>query len=92
VNEFQIDEERKIPVHASDPALESAQIESLSRIRATRDEPAAQSALERLENAAKGAENLMPYILEAVEAYATVGEISNAFRRVHGEYREALSI
>jgi len=92
VNEFQIDEERKIPIHVSDPALEAAQIENLSQIRATRDEQAARSALERLENAAKGAENLMPYILESVEAYATVGEISDAFRRVHGEYQEALSI
>ena len=92
VNEFQIDEERKIPIHASDPALEAAQIENLSQIRATRDEQAARSALERLANAAKGAENLMPYILESVEAYATVGEISDAFRRVHGEYQEALSI
>ncbi len=92
VNEFQIDEERKIPIHVSDPALETAQIENLSRIRATRDERAARSALERLENAARGAENLMPYILEAVEAYATVGEISDVFRRVHGGYQEALRI
>jgi methylmalonyl-CoA mutase N-terminal domain/subunit len=92
VNEFQIDEERKIPIHASDPALEAAQIESLLHCRATRDEQTVRSALGRLENAAKGTENLMPYILEAVEAYATVGEISDAFRRVHGEYQEALSI
>jgi methylmalonyl-CoA mutase N-terminal domain/subunit len=92
VNEFQIDEERKIPTHVSDPALEAAQIENLSKIRATRDGQAARSAVERLENAAKGSENLMPYILEAVEAYATVGEISDAFRRVHGEYQESLSI
>ena len=92
VNEFQIDEERKIPIHVSDPALEAAQIENLSQIRATRDEQAARSALERLANAARGSENLMPYILESVEAYATVGEISDAFRRVHGEYQEALSI
>src|SRR5437762_2291005 len=92
VNEFQIDEERKIPIHVSDPALEAAQIENLAQIRATRDERAARSAVERLENAARGAENLMPYIVEAVEAYATVGEISDALRKVHGEYQEALSI
>ena len=52
----------------------------------------ARGALHRLENAARGSQNLMPQILEAVEAYATVGEISNTFRRVHGEYREALTI
>ena len=51
-----------------------------------------QALAKKRENAAKGAENLMPYILEAVEAYATVGEISNAFRRVHGQYQEALTI
>ena len=92
VNEFQIGEEQKIPTHVSDPALEAAQIENLSRIRAGRDARAAGEALRRLEHAAKGQENLMPHILEAVEAYATVGEISDAFRRIYGEYQEALTI
>jgi methylmalonyl-CoA mutase N-terminal domain/subunit len=49
-----------------------------------------EQALDTLEKAATGPENLMPSMLRAVEAYATVGEISDAFRRVHGEYREAL--
>jgi methylmalonyl-CoA mutase N-terminal domain/subunit len=88
VNDFQIDEEQKIPIHSGDPAVEAAQIESLLRARAERDSRASRAAVERLEQAARGAENLMPCILEAVEAYATVGEISDAFRRVHGEYRE----
>jgi methylmalonyl-CoA mutase, N-terminal domain len=92
VNEFRVDEEQKIPIHATDPALEAAQIESLSKVRATRNERAAREALERLEHAAQGSDNLMPYILDAVESYATVGEISDAFRRVHGEYQEALTI
>jgi len=89
VNEFRIDEEQKIPIHATDPALEAAQIESLSRARATRDVRAVQASIERLESAARGQENLMPLILEAVESYATVGEISDAFRRVYGEHQEA---
>src|SRR5438094_539298 len=84
------DEALAIPI--SDPALEAAQIENLSQTRANRNESAARGALDRLENAARGSQNLMPYILEAVEAYATVGEISDAFRRAHGEYREALTI
>ena len=92
VNAFQIDEERKIPIHTSDPALEAAQIRSLAAVRARRDKGAVFKAIERLENASRGTDNLMPYILDAVEAYATVGEISDAFRRVHGEYREALTI
>ena len=92
VNQFQTEEEQKIPIHISDPALEAAQIENLSQTRTNRNESAARGALDRLENAARGSQNLMPYILEAVEAYATVGEISDAFRRAHGEYREALTI
>jgi methylmalonyl-CoA mutase, N-terminal domain len=92
VNDFQIDEDRKIPIHTVDPALEAAQISSLSEIRSSRDENAVRGTIERLEQAARGSENLMPYILDAVECYATVGEISDAFRRVHGEYREALTI
>jgi methylmalonyl-CoA mutase N-terminal domain/subunit len=89
VNEFRIREEQKIPIHSGDPAIESAQIENLSRARQMRDTAAARGAVRRLEDAARGSANLMPYILDAVEAYATVGEISDAFRRVHGEHQEA---
>jgi methylmalonyl-CoA mutase N-terminal domain/subunit len=92
VNEFRVDEEQKIPIHFGNPAIEAAQIAALSEIRAARDSAAANAAVERLESAAQGSANLMPYIIEAVEAYATVGEISDAFRRVHGEYREAWTV
>src|SRR5438552_11762082 len=92
VNEFRGDEETEIPIHTADPALEAAKIESLSQTRAHRDGRKVRTVLERLENAARGPENLMPYIVEAVEAYATIGEISNAFRKVHGEYKEALTV
>jgi methylmalonyl-CoA mutase, N-terminal domain len=92
VNEFRIDEEQKIPIHVSNPALEAAQVEGLSRVRATRDNRQANAAVKELEHAARGSVNLMPLIIRAVEAYATVGEISDAFRRVHGEYREAWAV
>jgi methylmalonyl-CoA mutase, N-terminal domain len=88
VNEFRIDEEQKIPIHRGEPAVEAEQKENLARAKAGRDATAASAAVQRLEDAAKGSANLMPFILEAVEAYATVGEISDAFRRVYGEYRE----
>jgi methylmalonyl-CoA mutase N-terminal domain/subunit len=88
VNEFRIAEKQKIPTHEGDPAVEAAQKENLARVKEQRDTAAARAAVERLEIAARGDANLMPYILEAVEAYATLGEISDAFRRVHGEYRE----
>lgn len=90
VNAFRIEERDRIPIHTFDPALEADQIETLKTARASRDARTARAALERLETAAKGSENLMPHILECVEAYATVGEISDAFRRVHGEYQEAV--
>ena len=92
VNDFQTDEQESIPIHVVDPKLETAQIAALSRARASRDAHSVDAALKRLENAARGSENLMPYILEAVEAYASVGEISDTFRKVHGEYREALTV
>ncbi len=92
VNEFRIDEEQKIPIHLGDPAIEAAQIESLLNVRLTRDSNVVREALDRLDKAARASENLMPHILEAVEAYATVGEISDALRRVYGEYREVWTV
>jgi methylmalonyl-CoA mutase N-terminal domain/subunit len=92
VNDFKIDEEQKIPIHVSDPALETAQAQNVAKVRSSRDERAVREAIRRMEDAAKGSDNLMPHILAAVEAYTTVGEISDAFRRVHGLYQEAVTI
>jgi methylmalonyl-CoA mutase N-terminal domain/subunit len=84
-----MEEREKTPVFRIDPALERAQIESLRELKASRDAEALRLRLERLEAAARGTENLMPAILDAAEAYATVGEISDTLRRVFGEYRDA---
>jgi len=92
VNEFRVDEEQKIPIHAGDPAIEVAQVENLARVRSNRDSVIAAGAIQRLEDAGRGSANLMPFIVDAVEAYATVGEISDAFRRIHGEYREVWTV
>jgi methylmalonyl-CoA mutase, N-terminal domain len=92
VNDFQTEEADSIPLHTIDPQLEPNQVASLQRARAARDGRAVSEALARLETAARGTDNLMPHILAAVEAYASVGEISDTFRKVHGEYREALTI
>jgi methylmalonyl-CoA mutase N-terminal domain/subunit len=92
VNEFRMDEEQKIPIHRADPSLEAAQVESLARERASRDNRAIQTAMAKLEQAARGSQNLMPHIIQAVEAYATVGEISDVFRRIYGEYREVWTV
>jgi methylmalonyl-CoA mutase N-terminal domain/subunit len=92
VNDFTIAEDDDIPIHIVDPALEAAQVESLSRIRDRRAVTAVREALEELDRAARSSDNLMPFILQAVEAYATIGEISDVFRRTHGEYQEALTV
>jgi len=89
VNRFRMDEDRKIPVFRLDAAIEKGQIEKLREIRSTRDAKTTQDCLQKLEEAARGAENLMPLILNAAAAYATLGEISDRLRAVFGEYREA---
>jgi methylmalonyl-CoA mutase N-terminal domain/subunit len=92
VNRFEIEEEKAIPIQKIDPALEPKQIERVRALRARRDAGPWKDALARVEEAARSGENLMPRILEAVEAYATVGEISDALRREFGEYREAVVV
>ena len=89
VNRFRMDEKRKIPTFRIDPAIERGQREGLTRLRSRRDPQKAEESLEKLERAARGTENLMPPILEAAAAYATLGEISDRLKSVFGEYREA---
>jgi methylmalonyl-CoA mutase N-terminal domain/subunit len=92
VNRFEIEEEKPIPIQHIDPALEPKQIERVRALRAKRDPSPCQSALQAVEQAARSGANLMPSIVTAVEACATVGEISDAMRRVFGEYKEAVVI
>jgi methylmalonyl-CoA mutase, N-terminal domain len=92
VNRFQLEEEPPVNVLRIDPALEQAQIERVRSLRGRRDSRAVTGALSNLREAATTDENLMPRILECVEAYATVGEISNALREIWGEYRETSTI
>jgi methylmalonyl-CoA mutase N-terminal domain/subunit len=92
VNRFQADEERLIPTLQIDPAVEAAQVARLNALRARRDIAKTKSALAEIERRARTTENLMPAILQAVESYATVGEISDALRRAFGEYQESVII
>ena len=68
---------------------EQAQIERVRALRERRDAAEANTALAKLEEAARGTENVLPRILDCVEAYVTVGEIGNRLRKVWGEYRES---
>jgi methylmalonyl-CoA mutase, N-terminal domain len=90
VNEFTVEEERTIPILRIDPNIERAQVERLRALRAKRD--STQTALSELARRASATENLLPAILAAVEAYATVGEISDTLRRTFGEYQESVVI
>ena len=92
VNQFVAEEERPIPILRIDPEIERAQVSRVQALRARRDHAKVQSALAAVETRARSSENLMPAIQAAVEAYATVGEISDAMRRVFGEYQESVAI
>jgi methylmalonyl-CoA mutase N-terminal domain/subunit len=67
--------------------LGKKQERAIKQLRNSRDDRKTQSALSKMQNAAEADKNLMPFILDAVEAYATTGEISNTFREVFGQYR-----
>jgi methylmalonyl-CoA mutase N-terminal domain/subunit len=92
VNKFHIDEDGTIPILKVDERMERDQIERVRAVRGRRDGEKAENALAKIEEAARGTENLMPCILEAVENYVTVGEISHRLRKVWGEYREAITV
>jgi len=92
VNDFIAEEERTIPTLRIEPEIERSQIARLNALRAKRDSAKTQSALTELQRRAATTENLLPAILTAVEAHATVGEISDALRRVFGEYQESVVI
>ena len=92
VNRFQVGEEKAVPIQRIDPALEPRQVERLRALRAKRNVETWKAAIRAVEDTARSAENLMPRILAAVEANATVGEISDAMRKVYGEYKEVMVI
>jgi methylmalonyl-CoA mutase, N-terminal domain len=92
VNRFEVEEEKPISIQRIDPELETKQVERVRALRAKRDAAAWKAALAGVEQAARSGENLMPRILAAVEGYATVGEISDALRKVFGEYKEAVVV
>jgi methylmalonyl-CoA mutase N-terminal domain/subunit len=90
-NDFVGDTE-PVPVLKVDPHIEAEQIERLRAFRASRDNAAWSDCLCRIEAAARGRDNLVPIILDAVRIGATVGEISDTLRKVWGEYTEVLTV
>jgi methylmalonyl-CoA mutase, N-terminal domain len=92
VNDFIAEEERSIPTLRIEPEIERSQIARLDALRSKRDSAKTQSALAELQRRAATTGNLLPAILTAVEAHATVGEVSDTLRRVFGEYQESVVI
>ena len=92
VNRFRDEETTTPPTQKIDPEGERRQVEGLRRVRAERDPAAWAATLRRLDDAARGTENLMPPIIEAVKAYATVGEIADHLRAAWGVHRELITI
>jgi methylmalonyl-CoA mutase N-terminal domain/subunit len=90
VNKFQSDEGRSIPTLRLDPEVEREQVKRVQAMRARRDAARTKQALAEVESCARSGANLMPAICAAVETLATVGEISDALRRVFGEYQESV--
>jgi len=92
VNRFTVEEEKPIPILHIDESLERRQVERVRALRARRDPQPWKDSLKKIEDAARSGANLMPHIVSAVEAHATVGEISDTMRKVFGEYKEAVVI
>jgi methylmalonyl-CoA mutase N-terminal domain/subunit len=88
VNAYTLDDEPEPPRMRLDPTVERQQVERLHALRAQRDTAKVKTTLARLEQAARGRDNLMPFIIAAVECYATLGEIADTLRGVFGEHQE----
>ena len=87
VNDYVMDEPITIPILEMNKEGEKRHLERLNRLRDERDNELVSTKLEALRQAAEGHDNLMPYILEAVSSYATLGEVCSVLRKVFGEYR-----
>jgi methylmalonyl-CoA mutase N-terminal domain/subunit len=92
VNKYRDEESATPSLQKIDPEGERRQCERVRRVRSERDAAAWEAVMNRLEDCARGEENLMPPIIEAVKAYATVGEVCDRLRSVWGEHRELITI
>ena len=88
LNRFRVQEEKPTNLLRVDPSVREEQIASLNQLRSERDNEKVDRALARLKEGAKGKDNLMPLIYEAVKEYSTLGEICNVLREVFGEYQQ----
>ncbi|NBG88550.1 acyl-CoA mutase large subunit family protein [Isachenkonia alkalipeptolytica] len=92
MNKFQVDEKPVEGLLKVDPKVEELQRDKISKTKESRDEAAVKEKLQALKKAAEGKDNTMPFILEAVKSYATLGEICDVLREVFGEYQQSVVI
>jgi methylmalonyl-CoA mutase N-terminal domain/subunit len=92
VNEFEVDEDPEVDIQEVTAEDEQRQIDHLNAVKDDRDTEAVEAKLDALREAAEGEENLLPYIIDAVKAYATVGEICGVMRDTFGEYRPGAAV
>ncbi len=88
VNKFQVEETHKMPPFKIDDSIRSVQTEKLKALRSKRDNGKVTASLEKIKQAAINNTNLMPVVIEAVENYCTLGEISDELRKIFGEYKQ----
>jgi methylmalonyl-CoA mutase, N-terminal domain len=92
LNRFQVEEEKPTNLLRVDPAVREAQIKRLKELKSERDNEKVNKSLSDLKQIAQGEDNLMPCILDAVKAYASLGEICNVLREVFGEYQQVSTL
>jgi len=92
MNKFQVKENEHLDLLKIDIKVQEDQIKSLNHVKSIRNNKEVEEKLNALELASRGENNLMPYILDAVKSYASVGEICNTMRAVYGEYKESVVI
>lgn len=91
-NKYKIEEKQEVKLHESDPVFLEKQIERLNTARAERDTAKVTNTISALRDAAKGKDNLIPFVIDAVKAYATVGEITGALKDVFGEFKDDIKL
>jgi len=87
VNKFMTDEKWSFQIHRADPKVAEEMKKRMKKLREERDNTRVRQALDKLRRTAEGQSNLVPFVIEGVKAYATLGEICDVFRKVYGEYK-----
>ena len=87
VNDFKATEEKEMPIQEIDPMLEKDQVQRLNSLKKKRDNELVEKCLSELTNAAEKNINIMPFIVEAVRAYCTIGEMTSALEKIYGRFK-----